>query len=135
VERAVCFRRYPLEERESGDFPRLPLKPDGDRDGAATTQVAGPDLALSLTILPAWARRRPKRSMAREFTKKLSSKRAGSPVAPVAGSALARLVCVLARQAARELLMADLPNIPEENASFVAGHDDGSPLKKWEVIR
>ena len=74
--------------------------------------------------------------MAREFTNKLSFKRAASAVAPVAGSALARLVRVLARQAVRELLTADLPNIPEENASFlIAGRDDGSPLKKWEVTQ
>ncbi len=75
--------------------------------------------------------------MTREFTEnRLSPKRAASPEAPVAASALARLVRVLARQAARELLTPDLPNSAEENAlGLISGPADESRLEKWEVIR
>jgi hypothetical protein len=61
--------------------------------------------------------------MTREFTKnRLSPKRAASPAAPVAASALAR-------QAARELLTPDLPNSAEENAlGLISGPADGFPL-------
>ena len=52
--------------------------------------------------------------MAREFTTKLSPKRAASLAAPIAVPALARLARVLARQAARELLTPDLPGAEEK---------------------